>query len=387
MSETEALLGDLRAEGDELDGLVAGLGGAAWRTPTPAPGWTVAHQIAHLAWTDERAVQAAEDPQGFADEVRKAWAAPDAFVDEGAERGAAEPPEALLSRWREGRERLLRALAAQPPRARLPWYGPPMSVMSMATARLMETWAHGQDVADALGVHRAPTARLRHVARIGVRARGYAYAARGLEPPADEFRVELTAPDGELWTYGPEDAAQRVTGPALDFCLLVTQRAHRDDLALRAEGPDTDRWLDIAQAFAGPPGKGRAPGRRPDPTAAGTAGGAGATGDSGAVGGSGVAGSAGTGGGAGAAGDAGVAGTAGGIGVVGGTGTAGGAGTVGGDGAAGNAGVAASTGTAGGAGTARGTGTADGRTTDGGRTAGDVRADGTAVGGGAGGAS
>ncbi len=387
MSETEALLGDLRAEGDELDGLVAGLGGAAWRTPTPAPGWTVAHQIAHLAWTDERAVQAAEDPQGFADEVRKAWAAPDAFVDEGAERGAAEPPEALLSRWREGRERLLRALAAQPPRARLPWYGPPMSVMSMATARLMETWAHGQDIADALGVHRAPTARLRHVARIGVRARGYAYAARGLEPPADEFRVELTAPDGELWTYGPEDAAQRVTGPALDFCLLVTQRAHRDDLALRAEGPDTDRWLDIAQAFAGPPGKGRAPGRRPDPTAAGTAGGAGATGDSGAVGGSGVAGSAGTGGGAGAAGDAGVAGTAGGIGVVGGTGTAGGAGTVGGDGAAGNAGVAASTGTAGGAGTARGTGTADGRTTDGGRTAGDVRADGTAVGGGAGGAS
>ncbi|MDP9609269.1 uncharacterized protein (TIGR03084 family) [Streptomyces demainii] len=387
MSETEALLADLRAEGDELDGLVARLGGVAWRTPTPAPGWTVAHQIAHLAWTDERAVQAAEDPQGFADEVRKAWAAPDAFVDEGAERGAAEPPEALLSRWREGRERLLRALAAQPPRARLPWYGPPMSVMSMATARLMETWAHGQDIADALGVHRAPTARLRHVARIGVRARGYAYAARGLEPPADEFRVELTGPDGELWTYGPEDAAQRVTGPALDFCLLVTQRAHRDDLALRAEGPDTDRWLDIAQAFAGPPGKGRAPGRRPDPTAAGTAGGAGATGDSGAVGGSGVAGSAGTGGGAGAAGDAGVAGTAGGIGVVGDTGTAGGAGTVGGSGVAGNAGVAASTGTAGGAGTARGTGTADGRTTDGGRTAGDVRADGTAVGGGAGGAS
>lgn len=262
MSETEALLGDLRAEGDELDGLVAGLGGAEWRMATPAPGWTILHQIAHLAWTDERAVQAAEDAQGFADEVRRAWAAPDAFVDEGAERGAAEPPEVLLGRWREGRERLIRTLAAQPPRARLPWYGPPMSVMSMATARLMETWAHGQDVADALGVHRAPTARLRHVARIGVRARGYAYAARGMEPPAEEFRVELTAPDGEVWAYGPEGAAQRVTGPALDFCLLVTQRAHRDDLAVRAEGPDADRWLDIAQAFAGPPGKGRAPGQR-----------------------------------------------------------------------------------------------------------------------------
>ncbi|WAP56669.1 TIGR03084 family metal-binding protein [Streptomyces sp. S465] len=270
MSETEALLADLRAEGDELDGLVAGLGDVAWRTATPAPGWTVAHQIAHLAWTDERAVQAAEDPQGFADEVRKAWAAPDAFVDEGAERGVALGHEVLLSRWREGRERLIRSLAAQPPRARLPWYGPPMSVMSMATARLMETWAHGQDVADALGVHRAPTARLRHVARIGVRARGYAYAARGLEPPAEEFRVELTGPHGEVWTYGPEDAAQRVTGPALDFCLLVTQRAHRDDLAVRAEGPDADRWLDIAQAFAGPPGKGRAPGQRTEHAVGGT---------------------------------------------------------------------------------------------------------------------
>jgi uncharacterized protein (TIGR03084 family) len=132
-----------------------------------------------------------------------------------------------------------------------------MSVASMATGRLMETWAHGQDVADALGVARTPTERLRHVARIGVRARDFAFHVRGLTPPASEFRVELTGPAGELWTYGPEDAAQRVTGPALDFCLLVTQRAHRDDLAVRADGPDADRWLDIAQAFAGPPGQGR----------------------------------------------------------------------------------------------------------------------------------
>ncbi|MET7764445.1 TIGR03084 family metal-binding protein [Streptomyces sp. NPDC005355] len=259
MSDTEALLDDLRAEGDELDGLVAGLTTGEWGIATPAPGWTIAHQIAHLAWTDARAAQAAEDPEGFAAEVRKARAAPEAFVDEGAEHGAADPPDVLLGRWRAGRERLRRTLAVQPPGARLLWYGPPMSVMSMATGRLMETWAHGQDVADALGVRRTPTARLRHVARIGVRARGYAYAVRGLEPPTEEFRVELTAPDGDIWTYGPEGAAQRVTGPALDFCLLVTQRAHRDDLAVRAEGPEADRWLDIAQAFAGPPGKGRPP--------------------------------------------------------------------------------------------------------------------------------
>ncbi len=127
----------------------------------------------------------------------------------------------------------------------------------MATARLMETWAHGQDVADALGVVRTPTARLRHVAWIGHRARDYAFLVRGIPAPAEPFRVELRAPDGSLWTYGPEDAAQRVTGPALDFCLLVTQRLHRDDTDLTADGEDAERWLTIAQAFAGPAGGGR----------------------------------------------------------------------------------------------------------------------------------
>jgi uncharacterized protein (TIGR03084 family) len=132
-----------------------------------------------------------------------------------------------------------------------------MSVASMASARLMESWAHGQDVADALAVTRTPTARLRHVAHIGVRTRDFAYAVNDRTAPAEPFRVELTAPDGDAWAWGPKDATQRVTGPALDFCLRVTQRRHRDDLALVAVGPDADAWLDIAQAFAGPPGAGR----------------------------------------------------------------------------------------------------------------------------------
>ena len=129
----------------------------------------------------------------------------------------------------------------------------------MATARLMETWAHGQDVADTLGLARAPTARLRHVAHIGARTRDFAYLLNGRRVPAEQFRVELSAPDGELWAWGPAAAAQRVTGPALDFCWLVTQRRHRSDLALRAEGAEADEWLGIAQAFAGPPGTGRGP--------------------------------------------------------------------------------------------------------------------------------
>ena len=129
----------------------------------------------------------------------------------------------------------------------------------MATGRLMETWAHGQDIADTVGARRTPTDRLRHVARMGVRARGYAYVVRGLQPPAEEFRIELVAPGGDVWVYGPRDAAQRVSAPALDFCLLVTQRVNRADLVVRAEGAEADRWLDIAQAFAGPAGPGRPP--------------------------------------------------------------------------------------------------------------------------------
>ncbi|ELP66942.1 TIGR03084 family metal-binding protein [Streptomyces turgidiscabies] len=263
-ADTWAVIDDLRQEGAQLDDLVAELSSEQWALDTPAPGWTVAHQIAHLAWTDHSSVLAVTDRAAFDREVEKALISPGDFVDNGAEEGAGEPPARLLADWRAGREALADALRAAPAGARFPWYGPPMSAASMATARLMETWAHGLDVADALSVPRiAPTARLRHIARLGVRTRDFAFGVHGMTPPFDEFRVELVGPTGELWTYGPEDpkhAVGLVTGTALDFCLLVTQRAHRADLALHAEGADADQWLDIAQAFAGPPGDGRAPG-------------------------------------------------------------------------------------------------------------------------------
>ncbi|MFI2212016.1 TIGR03084 family metal-binding protein [Streptomyces sp. NPDC020141] len=265
---TAAVLGELCEESDELDRLVRGADPERWARATPAPGWSVAHQIAHLAWTDAAALLAVTDPAAFAAEAAKALRAPDSFVDEGARDGARLPPAELLARWRTGREALRAALLAAPAGSRFPWYGPPMAAASLATARLMETWAHGRDVAEALGAVTGPTVRLRHIARLGVRTRDHAYGVRALPPPAEPFRVELTGPDGELWAYGPPDAPQRVTGPALDFCLLVTRRAHRADLAVRAQGPDADRWLDIAQAFAGPPGPDRAP-RGPSPSGTG----------------------------------------------------------------------------------------------------------------------
>jgi uncharacterized protein (TIGR03084 family) len=140
-----------------------------------------------------------------------------------------------------------------------------MSAMSFATARLMETWAHGQDVADALGVEREPTDRLRHVAHIGVHARRYSYQVRGLEVPAEEVRVELVGPNWSTWSWGDPTARNRVVGEALDFCLVVTQRRNVADTELVVEGPLAIEWMSIAQAFAGPPGVGRSPGQFPRP--------------------------------------------------------------------------------------------------------------------------
>jgi len=257
MTAADPIIDDLRDESAALDALVGPLPTQHWARPTPAPGWTIAHQIAHLLWTDRVALTSITDEPAFGELLTAASANPLSFVDEAAEKLAATPPEQLLVDWRSTRTRLHGALRTVPEGRKLLWFGPPMSAASMATARLMETWAHGLDIADALGVQVEPSARLRSIAHLGVRTRDFAFGVHGLTPPAEPFRVELTAPDRERWSWGPQDAAQRVTGAAADFCYLVTQRRPRAELDLVAVGPDATRWLEIAQAFAGPPGAGR----------------------------------------------------------------------------------------------------------------------------------
>ncbi len=255
------LLHDLEAEGQALDDLVADLDDEQWQAPTPAEPWSVADTIGHLLWTDRVAVVAATEPERFQPFIGDMFAELDSDdpVTAAAQQAGSIPHDRLLAEWRALRDVLRDALGRVPDGTKLPWFGPPMSAASMATARLMETWAHGQDVADALGVERTPTARLRHVAHLAVRTRGFAYVANDLDPPSTDVRVELAAPDGATWAFGPEHAEQTITGSALDFCLLAVQRVHRDDTDLVATGADADQWLDIVQAFAGPPGPGRAP--------------------------------------------------------------------------------------------------------------------------------
>lgn len=257
MAGADAVVADLRAESDALDELVADLDDAGWRRQTPAPGWTIAHQVAHLWWTDQVSVVAVTDEAAFAELLKDASTNPAGFVDEGAERLATTPPAEMLAEWRRTRARLYEELLAVTDGRKLPWFGPPMGAASMATARLMETWAHGLDVADTLGVRRPATARLRSIAHIGVRTRDFAFTVHGLPVPAEPFGVDLRAPDGSTWSWGPADAGQRVSGSAEDFCMLVTQRRPIAELDVTAVGADAATWLTIAQAFAGPPGAGR----------------------------------------------------------------------------------------------------------------------------------
>ncbi|MCW2607578.1 MAG: Wyosine base formation domain protein [Frankiales bacterium] len=252
MADLDALLQDLR---DEQADLARTVQGADLRTPTPAQGWDVGDAVAHLRGSDVEARKAMVEPERFRAELPEIARDIEGFLqgqlDEGRALGDALVPDA-----QRRFDALLEAFGTVPAGTKVPWYGPPMSPLSFATARLMEYWAHGQDVADGLGVVRTPTARLRHVCHLGVRTRGFSYVVRGAKPPEGDVRVSLTAPDGSLWEWGEGDDA--VTGPALDFCLLVTQRRHRDDLALQASGPLSDSWLGVAQCFAGLPGPGRA---------------------------------------------------------------------------------------------------------------------------------
>ena len=175
----------------------------------------------------------------------------------------------LVAEWRARRAELAAEAADAAPDARIEWYGPSMGLRSFLTARLMEAWAHGQDVVDAVGATRPATDRLRHVAQLGVITRGWSYRNRGCEAPAAEVRVDLTAPSGATWTWGDDAAADRITGPAEHFCLVVTQRRHLDDTALVTTGAAAREWMEIAQAFAGGATLGPAP--RPSGTQGGTA--------------------------------------------------------------------------------------------------------------------
>jgi uncharacterized protein (TIGR03084 family) len=228
---------------------------------TPADGWDIKEQIRHLAYYENRAKLAASNPQAFKQWSEEMLQDPETMRRHAETTGKDLPAGETLKWWREERSALLDVLAKMDRKTRLPWYGPALSAMSFATARLMETWAHGQDIVDALGISRKPTARLRHIAHLGVSTFGWSYANRKMAVPDAPVRVELSGPSGEVWRWGPEEAQDTVKGPAEDFCLVVVQRRHVADTDLIIHGETARQWMSIAQAYAGPPTAGRKPGQ------------------------------------------------------------------------------------------------------------------------------
>jgi uncharacterized protein (TIGR03084 family) len=258
-ADLRALTLDLVYESASLGAMLAALTADQWRLRTPAPGWTIADQVSHLAYFDETTLVSIRDPERFRREAAALAGRGDDFPDQIAAEYRHLGPAELLTWFMTARRALLQGYGSADPGARLPWYGLDMGPASSITARLMETWAHGQDIADTLGIERPATGRLRHVAYLGIRSLPYSYSVNGLPQPDAPIRVELAAPDGGEWTWGPATAADRVRGTALDFCLVVTQRRHRSDTGLVITGETATQWIGIAQAFAGAAGPGRPP--------------------------------------------------------------------------------------------------------------------------------
>ena len=260
MVDMSELAGELRAEHARLAEHLERLSEVDWARTTPAPRWTVAHQVAHLTFFDQMVQEAVADPERFR-QVRASAAAADAeFGEKVLVPYLALSSAALFEVWQASSAEAVACLEHAPAGLRVPWFGPAMSVASKLTARLMETWAHGQDILDAVGATRVQSDALRHIADLAVRARPYSYLNRDLPPSSSPVRVELRLPSGRAWTSGPASASDLIRGEAEQFCLVLTRRRHVADTDLETRGPAAIEWMTIGQAYAGDPGPGRAPG-------------------------------------------------------------------------------------------------------------------------------
>jgi uncharacterized protein (TIGR03084 family) len=248
---------DLEEEQRSLEMMLEGLDDEQWQLSTASPGWSIADQVGHLTYFDASATIAILEPERFQAGLAALYEGVVAHGIDGFTLGPfrAMAHDDLLRAWRQNRDDLLEAAATLKDDDRIAWYGPSMSAVSFLTSRLMETWAHGFDVAEALGVARVASERLGHVAQLGFMTRTWSYRVRGEAVPVGEVRLELLSPQGNLWTWGGDDAHDVVRGRAEEFCLVVTQRRHLDDTSL-VTGELGRHWLVRAQAFAGGPSNG-----------------------------------------------------------------------------------------------------------------------------------
>jgi uncharacterized protein (TIGR03084 family) len=255
----------LREECLVLDRLLSSprLGGI-WEQRTAFFDWTIRDEVMHLHLVDRFAVQSLEDREAFRATVVEVRAAQAKGVELSAQMRSLlghHPPMAMLSIWRATWNSLCERASADDAKRRVPWFGPDMSVRSLINARQMEVWAHGQDIFDVLRMRRVNNDSIRYICELGVKTFDWSFRNRGEVPPGEPPTVVLKGPSGSEWVWN-HGAHQSVTGSAEEFAMVVTQRRNVEDTHLQVDGPVAQRWMKIAQCFAGSPESPPAPGVR-----------------------------------------------------------------------------------------------------------------------------
>lgn len=238
---------ELEAEQADLEAVLASLTDEQWLTPTPAQGWDVRDQVSHLADCNEIALDTATGGPRPLNDYVAAFPTTEDFTLSGCLRGRAMEPAEVLEWQRTSAAALNEHLRTRTASDHIPW-GLGFKAPTLATARLMEHWAHGLDITEGLGLPPIVTPRLRSVAWLVTNALPYAFMVAGTTPPPGTLRVEVTY-GGDVWTFGPEDATDRIEGDAFEFCRVGIQRAKREDTSLKAVGPLAEAALTNARAY------------------------------------------------------------------------------------------------------------------------------------------
>ena len=243
---------DFKAECDALADLLQDLPEADWDRATQFKGWTINDVIVHLHFWNRAADLSLTDPDTFADLLARAMKGMQSGMRPFENAEIEERGPTLFKAWQTLYRDMGTRWAQANPKTRVKWAGPDMSVRSSITARQMETWAHGHEVFDQLGVNRQDTDRIRNIVILGVNTFGWSHKVQGLDMPEQMPLLRLTAPSGELWEFG-EDADNMIEGAATAFAQVVTQVRNIADTDLKVTGPVAARWMATAQCFAGPP--------------------------------------------------------------------------------------------------------------------------------------
>jgi len=253
VDDVVAALADQQAE---LTGILAPIGDADWQRPSRCEGWTVADVVLHLAQTNEMAIASVDGrmPEYLAEVGRSLAGSGPSNVDDGAALMVANerdrPLADLKARWQTTVEEFLGRLKDADFHRRVTWVAGELSIRTLVTTRLAETWIHTGDVADGLDIELQPTDLLAHIARLAWRTLPYAFsrAGRDLSGPV---AFELRGPTGSDWTFEPDEPAlTTIRGPGVELCLVAARRSDPSDTSLTGDGPDADAILELVRTYA-----------------------------------------------------------------------------------------------------------------------------------------